>query len=448
MKKAIISCVLHLCILLNSTILFSQIENVIVEKYYVSDANDFTDTSGGIVSMGSTTYRIYIDLAPGSILKKIYGDPNHPFEITSTEVFFNNILDGKSFGKDLTKVSLSENTVALDSWLTLGQVPKKQGTKTYYGILKNQDDDGSFIGGINNDGGSSLIATGLLINNDPSCGIPLIVSDGIDTMTVTPNSWSDAGVVDFTSGNDSTIFGSLVPKKEFISTGFSLSNSGVTGVNLDSNQIIIAQLTTKGDLSFKINLELEELVNGEPTLVKYVAKDTLLVAGEIFNPFLSYPQSCGCDDPDFLEYNSSFVCYLEGSCQTPIKIGCMDSMACNYDPAVNINVEELCCYPGFCADRNIEEVCPSLMGNDFDLNLYPNPTSGDITMNLISGNACNWNYEVYNTYGSVKLSGSFTTTESELNIVLPLDLSNIDLGMYRLKVSNGDLSKHKLFIKL
>ena len=426
----------------------AQLEKVILEKYYVSDSNDFTDTSGGIVSIGSTTYRIYIDLAPGSILKKIYGDPNHPFEITSTEVFFNNILDGKSFGKDLTKVSLSENTVALDSWITLGQVPKKQGTKTYYGILKNQDDDGSFIGGINNDGGSSLIATGLLINNDPSCGIPLIVSDGIDTMTVTPNSWSEVGVVDFTSGNDSTIFGSLVPKKEFISTGFELRNSGVTGVNLDSNQIIIAQLTTKGDLSFKLNLEIEQLINGLPTLVKYVAKDTLLVAGEIFNPFLSYPQSCGCDDPDFLEYNSSFVCYLEGSCQTPVKIGCMDTLACNYDPAVNINVEELCCYPGFCADRNIEEVCPSLMGNDFDMNLYPNPTSGDITMNLISGNACNWNYEVYNTYGSVKLSGSFTTTESELNVVLPLDLSNIDLGMYRLKVSNGDLSKHKLFIKL
>ena len=426
----------------------AQLEKVIVEKYYVSDSNDFTDTSGGIVSIGSTTYRIYIDLAPGSILKKIYGDPNHPFEITSTEVFFNNILDGKSFGKDLTKVSLSENTVALDSWITLGQVPKKQGTKTYYGILKNQDDDGSFIGGINNDGGSSLIATGLLTNNDPSCGIPLIVSDGIDTMTVTPNSWSDVGVVDFTSGNDSTIFGSLVPKKEFISTGFELRNSGVTGVNLDSNQIIIAQLTTKGDLSFKLNLEIEQLINGLPTLVKYVAKDTLLVAGEIFNPFLSYPQSCGCDDPDFLEYNSSFVCYLEGSCQTPIKIGCMDSMACNYDPAVNINVEELCCYPGFCADRNIEEVCPSLMGNNFDLNLYPNPTSGDITLNLISGNACNWNYEIYNNFGSVKLSGSFTTTQSELNVVLPLDLSNIDPGMYRLKVSNGDLSKYKLFIKL
>ena len=426
----------------------AQFEKVIVEKYYVSDANDFTDTSGGIVPNGSTTYRIYIDLAPGSILKKIYGDANHPFEIKSTEVFFNNILDGQTYAKEFLKARYTENTVALDSWLTLGQVARKQGTKTYYGILKGQDDDGSFVGGVNNDGGSALIATGLLVNNDPSCGIPLTTADGIDTMSVTPVNWFETGVVEFGTGNDSTIFGPLVPKKEFISTAFTLSNSGVTGVNLDSNQIIIAQLTTKGDLSFKLNLELEQLVNGVPTIVKYVAKDTLLVDGEIFNPYLTYPQSCGCDDPDFLEYSSSFVCYLEGSCQTPIKIGCMDSMACNYDPAVNINVEELCCYPGFCADRNIEEVCPSLMGNNFDLNLYPNPTSGDITLNLISGNACNWNYEIYNNFGSVKLSGSFTTTEGELNVVLPLDLSNIDPGMYRLKVSNGDLSKYKLFIKL
>jgi len=29
-----------------------------------------------------------------------------------------------------------------------------------------------------------------------------------------------------------------------------------------------------------------------------------------------------------------------------------------------------------------------------------------------------------------------------------LELSNLDPGMYQLKVSNGELSKHKLFIKL
>ncbi len=425
----------------------AQLEKVIVEKYYVSDSNDFTNTFGGIVPIGSTTYRIYIDLAPGSILKKIYGDPNHPFEITSTEVFFNNVLDGKTFAKDFIKGRYEENTVALDTWLTLGQTAK-QGTKYYYGILKDQDTDGSFVGGENNDGGSALVPSGLLINEDPSCGIPLIVADGMDTLNSSPNDWFNSGILDILSGSDTTMFGDLVPQNLFESTIFELSCSGVQGTVADSNQVIIAQLTTTGELAFNINITVEELVSGVPTIVNYVSSDTLLGDNEKYNPYLSYPYSCGCNNANYLEYSSSFVCLEEGSCQTPIKIGCMDSMACNYDPAVNINVEELCCYPGFCADRNIEEVCPSLMGNDFDLNLYPNPTSGDITMNLISGNACNWNYEIYNTYGSVKLSGSFTTTESELNIVLPLDLSNIDLGMYRLKVSNGDLSKHKLFIKL
>lgn len=65
----------------------AQLQKVIVEKYYISDANDATDTLGGGLSAGSTTYRIYVDLAPGSILKKIYGDGYHPFSIQSTAPF-------------------------------------------------------------------------------------------------------------------------------------------------------------------------------------------------------------------------------------------------------------------------------------------------------------------------------------------------------------------------
>ena len=445
MKKAVVFCLLQLCILFYSSILFSQVEKVIVEKYYVSDANDFTDVSGGIVPIGSTTYRIYIDLAPGSILKKIYGDVNHPFEIKSTEVFFNNILDGETYAKEFLKARYSENTVALDSWLTLGQVAKKQGTRTYYGILKNQDDDGSFVGGVNNDGGSALIATGLLVNNDPSCGIPLTLADGIDTMTVTPFNWFETGVVDFVTGNDSTIFGSLVPKKEFISSSFILSNSGVTGVNLDSNQIIIAQLTTKGDLSFKLNLELEQLINGMPTIVKYVAKDTLLLAGEIFNPYLSYPQSCGCDDPDFLEYSSSYVCYLEGSCQTPIKIGCMDSMACNYDPDANINIEDLCCYPGKCNNRDIAIVCPELRGDSFEFLVHPNPVNGSLYLDVYSGMLLPIRYAIYNAFG-VKIMEK--TLDAALVVTgETIETSSMDNGLYHIQVEIGNIVSTQLFVK-
>jgi len=432
MKIALKSCLLHLCILFNSSIFFSQVENVIVEKYYVSDANDFTDTIGGILPIGSTTYRIYIDLAPGSILKKIYGDPSHPFEIKSTEVFFNNIEDGKSFGERIIFQSLLSSTVALDSWLTLGQVFKKQSGITYNGILKNQDDDGSFIG-----------LNGLLVNNDPSCGIPLTVADGIDSMTVTPTptNWVYGSIITY---NDTTIFGKLVPQKEFISTAFTLSNSGVTGVNPDSNQVIIAQLTTKGDLSFKINLELLELKNGVPTLVKYVAKDTLL-DGAFFSPFLSYPQSCGCNDPDFLEYSSSYVCYLEGSCQTLVKIGCMDSMACNYDPEVNLNIENLCCYPGKCNNRDIAVVCPELRGDSFEFLLHPNPVNETLYLDVYSGFLAPITYTIFNTFG-VKIIEK--TLDPALIITgEAIETSSLDYGLYHIQVEIGNIVLTQLFIK-
>jgi len=423
----------------------AQLEKVIIEKYYVSDANDATDVDGGGVPVGSTTYRIYLDLKPGTVLKRIYGDANHPFSISSSEVFFNNVLDGQSFAKDFIKGRYLENTVALDTWLTLGQTAK-QGTKYYYGILKDQDTDGSFVGGANNDGGSALVPSGLLINEDPSCGIPLTVADGMDTLNSAPNNWQSNGLLDFFSGTDSTLFGSLVPQSSFLSSSFALSCSGVMGTEADSNQVIIAQLTTLGELTFKINITVEELVNGVPTMVNYVSVDTLLGENERFNAYLSYPYTCGCNNPNFIEYSSSYACYQEGTCNTPVVFGCTDTLACNYDPTANLNIQDLCCYPGSCAGRNIEEVCPSLMGNDFDVNVYPNPTSGDITLNIISGAASDWTYEVYNTYGSVKLSGLFTNTD--LNVVMPLELSNLDPGMYQLKVSNGELSKHKLFIKL
>jgi hypothetical protein len=424
----------------------AQLEKVIIEKYYVSDANDATDVDGGGVPVGSTTYRIFLDLKPGTVLKRIYGDENHPFSISSSEVFFNNVIDGRTFAKDFIKGRYLENTVALDTWLTLGQTAK-QGTKYFYGILKNQDTDGSFVGGVNNDGGSALVPSGLLINEDPSCGLALTVADGMDTLNSAPTNWQNNGVLDFFSGADSTIFGSLVPQTSFTSSSFALSCSGVMGTVADSNQVIIAQLTTLGELAFKLNITVEELVNGVPTIVNYVSSDTLLGENEKYSNLLSYPYFCGCNDGNYLEYNSSFVCFEEGSCITPVVFGCTDSLACNYDPQANINIEALCCYPGDCADRNIEEVCPALMGNDFDVNVYPNPTSDDMTMNIISGTAnSNWTYEVYNTYGSVKLSGIFSTTD--LNMVLPLELSNLDPGMYQLKVSNGELSKHKLFIKL
>src|SRR4051812_13405140 len=105
-----------LFLIICSVNVFSQVENVFVETYYISDSNDATDTTGGYLEPGTKTYRIYVDLAAGSKLLKIYGDANHALKFSSTENFFNNKADGQSFGKDFSKSRLQENTVALDSW--------------------------------------------------------------------------------------------------------------------------------------------------------------------------------------------------------------------------------------------------------------------------------------------------------------------------------------------
>lgn len=425
---------------------FAQLQKVIVEKYYVSDANDATDTLGGGLAAGSTTYRIYVDLAPGSVLKKIYGDVNHPFSIQSTAPFFNQKSDGQSFAKDFVKNRYLEGVVALDTWLTLGQTTKTQAGKTYFGILKNQDLDGSFIGGINNDGGSAAIPSGLLTNADPSAGVPLTQGDGMDTLATLPSSWSHFGILDFVTGNDSTMFGSIQAKQGFSSTNFFLSNSGVKGVVADSNQILIAQLTTAGTLSFHLNIEVDAIVNGLPQTIQYVSSNDTLLSGEIFHPYLSYPFSCGCNDPNFMEFNPAVICLEPGSCVTPIVIGCMDTSACNFDENANIHVENLCCYPGKCNNRDIAIVCPALRGENFEFLVYPNPSMDEFSLDVYSGMETeDIHVEVFDNYG-VKLvdklfpAAAILTGES-------LNLSAAEKGIYHIKVSIGGQVQSQLLFK-
>lgn len=425
---------------------FSQLEKVIVEKYYISDTNDATDTLGGGLPIGSTTYRIYVDLAPGSVLKKIYGDANHPFSIQSTAPFFNHKSDGQTFAKDYIKNRYLEGTVALDTWLTLGQTTKTQAGKTYVGVLKNQDVDGSFIGGVNNDGGSELISTGLLLNNDVNAGIPLTQSDGMDTMVTIPSNWSSFGLLDFSSGNDSTMFGSLQSNLGFVSNDFYLVSSGIKGLIPDSNQILIAQLTTTGELSFNLNIEVEVLVNGTMQTISYVSSNDTILSGEVFNPYLIYPTTCGCNNTNYLEYDQNATCLVPGSCITPIVIGCMDTMACNYESNVNVSMPNLCCYPGKCNNRDIAIVCPALRGENFEFLVYPNPSAADFFLDVYSGMANEEiQVEVFNTFGVKVYEHSYSPTSMLIGEELELDTD--EKGVYHIKVQIGEQVQTQLLFK-
>lgn len=423
------------------TILFTsgihaQLEKVIVETYYISDSIDAADTTNGILPTGSTTYRIYVDLQPGCKLNKVFGSAGHDFKISSTAPFFNAVY-GETFGNKVAKTEISNGISALDTWLTLGQTYEKKQGKTGFGILKSQDKEPS-----------SLIT--MLTNANPLAGTPLTSTDGhFSSAGLAPVTISHLGIVDEFTNYDSTIFGSILPGSEFNSKGQEVNLTAGSGVNVmgvvaDSNQILIAQLTTKGKISFELNLEV---VDPSGKLVTYVAKpDADPNSTAIVSSQLTYPGSCGCMDPHYLEYSNNFVCEKPQSCKTLIVCGCTDSFACNFDPNANVNIPALCCYPGFCNNRDIEVVCPTIT-SDVEFTVYPNPATF-ILMLQVSGLKENneVKYSIYDSFGIFKMEGSKTSSTG--GFTESIDVSTFSAGLYSIRVSvDGAVKSSKLFMK-
>ncbi len=429
---------LILAILINSKYTYAQLENVIIETYYVSNYTDSLEidlAGGNPLENGTTTYRIYIDLMPGSKIKSIYGDANHLLKFTSTKPFYNN-LDGLSFAKDFNNINAHKNlTFALDTWLTIGQTTKLFGGKTNYGILKSQDRNGTTISNTNVS----------LTNSASIVGIPLTISDGMDTIAGTaPTSWFNSGFITI-GGGDSTIFGSTKINSIFKSNAAILKNSGVRGVIPDSNQVLIAQLTTKGELSFELNLEVEIQNGGIISTTKYVANDSIVLLGEEFKSILKYPAQCGCMDPRYLEYKNNFSCGDASFCKNLIVFGCTDTMACNYDPKANYYLKGICCYPGSCGGREISTVCPLVNGDNFGFEIYPNPCQDKMMLNTLPGNIREIKYSIYDTFGTLLLTKNLGETSKVTNE--EINLVNLNNGMYLFRLDFGGTFINKLFIK-
>jgi hypothetical protein len=430
------------------------LENVIVEKYYVSDDSDATDTTGGtFVKAGSVTYRVYIDMAKGYKLTSIFGNPNHALKISSDSVFYNRNSndDGVTYPRNLKISRYSQGTVALDTWITLGQVTQTFQGKTYFGVLKNEDRNGSLLGGINNDGGSNAVPGGLLVNNAPSAGIPLTTADGLDTMVILPTNWIENGILS-SNGDDSTIFGYKGKKTKFVSNSVSILNSGVMGVNKDSNQVLVAQLTTKGKLSFELNVVIQDASGNNYTYVARNGADSL-TPGITQSFSLIYPVPCGCTNSNYFEYDPRYGCLDSGACKTLVVLGCMDPQACNYNPQANSNLQSLCCYPGFCNNLDISLVCPTLEVNTIQnapsFDIFPNPVQGqlNLTINFSSANlnSKEVSYEIIDIYGRQVLKNTLDVSSTKSGFTI--DVSAINNGLYMFRIVEGTSVYSKKFIK-
>ncbi len=255
--------VLGLTLIMLSVLVQAQngLENIIVEKYYISTSADSIGSSG-VLPVGSVTYRIYVDMLPNYKFQMAYGNTNHNLRFTTTTSFFNNTDYGATY-PNYSKTNARKNTVMLDSWLSAGAA-----CTANFGVLKTEDNGVSNVVNLN----------GLLANTNPAMGIPLTTQDGL--LSGSPQSVTfigmDPGQINDGAAN---VFGDGTTNgNSFILTGSAWSSlSGSMGPTTN-NRVLIAQITTKGSFHYELNIQI-----GTPTggVQNYVSSNPTLYNGQM-----------------------------------------------------------------------------------------------------------------------------------------------------------------------
>ena len=246
------------------------LEDIIVEKYYISEVNDTNANAvGGILPVGSTTYRVYVDMLPGYTFQAAYGlnSPYHELRIETSTQFFNN-MDYGSTTPTFSKNNSAKNTVMLDSWLSVGGA-----CNGYFGVLKTEDD--GLNTNVNTCSGCS--ATPILQSTNPDAGIALSTQDGL--LAGSPLSVTTVGISPAINVFGNSTVGNLFSTDN----GSWAALGGATGPDANTNRVLIAQLTTDGILTFKLNLQLGTPGGGTEN---YVAENP--VGSEFQHPALIY----------------------------------------------------------------------------------------------------------------------------------------------------------------
>lgn len=237
------------------------LENIIVEKYYICDAKD-SNASEGHLPVGSVTYRIFADMKPGYRFQAAFGVTGHELRLATTTFFYNNEDYGGTVSNVIPDRRLGYNTVMLDSWLSAGGA--SEGT---LGVLKS------------NDNGTETVVNskGLLQNAEPAAGIPLKTQDGL--LNGAPPKVTGFGIDSII-----TVFNKKTNGSLFSTTNGSwASMNGSVGPDSVDNKVLIAQITTNGVFTFKLNIQIGTPYHG---VEQYVAENPK--GEEILLPSLIY----------------------------------------------------------------------------------------------------------------------------------------------------------------
>jgi hypothetical protein len=245
------------------------LEKIIVEKYYISTVADSIG-SQGTLPVGSVTYRVYADMLPGYKFQALYGNSDHALKVNTSTTFFNNEDRGATTANAIASAQLKNNTVALDSWFSVGASAVGQ-----FGVLKSED----------NGAANLLTLNSLLKNNISKLGIPLTTQDG--NQAGTPEAVTFVGLT-----TELDVFDAVSQTgNSFITTNGAISAlNGATGPTV-SNRVLLGQFTTDGVFSFEFNIQIgtpsggaqkyvvSNPINGEKTIasLKYETNELPIV---------------------------------------------------------------------------------------------------------------------------------------------------------------------------
>lgn len=263
------------------------LQQIIIEKYYISNAADSISANAdlsaagyptGTLPVGSVTYRIFADLAPDWGVQVVYGVNGHPLRLQTTTQFFNHPNGNTTAGPFATSSvgTLSSGTTLLDSYLTSGGV-----TTQRFGVLKTEDNSAAVPTG----GGANYISSGstTLSNNDPNTAPALTAFDGIYRVT-SPTIIGMTMLGDAANSNVNLFTDGSVVGNSLVSTNCTW---GVLGQQTGpfpsgTNRVLLGQFTTNGVFTYELNLQLRNSVNFQ--VENYVSSNA--ASGEYLFPSL------------------------------------------------------------------------------------------------------------------------------------------------------------------
>lgn len=202
------------------------------------------------------SHRIWVDLAPGYAMQVVFGDRHHDLEFSTTTRFWNDTARTVVFADELDEDAMRTGRAWRDSWLAMGSLGRN-----HWAVPIASDPDGSVIRPRARDRINRRDVPPILRQRDGA-----IPADSVPRTT----DWR------FRPGYLAAIPGSVVHTMDG-----AWAVLGGTAGPADGGHILIAQLCTSGDLSFRINIQVADV---HRNAIKYVHSNP--VEGEVLAPWL------------------------------------------------------------------------------------------------------------------------------------------------------------------